>query len=185
MQFDKLLVRIGKLLDAATIPYMVIGGQAVLQYGEPRLTKDIDITIGIASEEVEKVLAIAKRGKLKSLPASPKKFARETNVLPAEDLQSGIRIDFIFGQTNYELEAIKNSQKIFVNNVSITFASVEDVIIQKIISGRPRDIEDIANILKKNAQIDAKYILRWLRMFEQELSQSFVKVFKNIQQQVL
>jgi hypothetical protein len=25
---------------------MIIGGQAVLLYGEPRLTKDIDITLG-------------------------------------------------------------------------------------------------------------------------------------------
>jgi len=29
---------------------MVIGGQAVLLYGEPRLTRDIDITLGIGVE---------------------------------------------------------------------------------------------------------------------------------------
>jgi len=29
---------------------MVIGGQAVLLYGEPRLTKDIDITLGDSGE---------------------------------------------------------------------------------------------------------------------------------------
>lgn len=26
---------------------MIIGGQAVMVYGEPRLTKDIDITLGV------------------------------------------------------------------------------------------------------------------------------------------
>ena len=31
--FERLLERIAKVLDAAAIPYMVIGGQAVLLYG--------------------------------------------------------------------------------------------------------------------------------------------------------
>jgi len=34
---------------------MVIGGQAVLLYGEPRLTKDIDITLGKGIESLEKI----------------------------------------------------------------------------------------------------------------------------------
>jgi poly-beta-1,6-N-acetyl-D-glucosamine synthase len=42
--FQPLLARIGRLLDEARVSYMVIGAQAVLVYGEPRLTEDIDIT---------------------------------------------------------------------------------------------------------------------------------------------
>ena len=45
--FKKLLKKIANELNTNNIPYMVIGGQAVLLYGEPRLTKDIDITLGI------------------------------------------------------------------------------------------------------------------------------------------
>ena len=44
--FQKLLKKIANELSAHNIPYMVIGGQAVLLYGEPRVTKDIDITLG-------------------------------------------------------------------------------------------------------------------------------------------
>jgi hypothetical protein len=32
---------VARELKEASIPYMVIGGQAVLLYGEPRLTRDI------------------------------------------------------------------------------------------------------------------------------------------------
>jgi hypothetical protein len=32
-------------LNEQNIPYMIIGGQAVLLYGKPRLTRDIDITL--------------------------------------------------------------------------------------------------------------------------------------------
>jgi hypothetical protein len=38
--FQALLVRLARALDSAGIPYMVIGGQAVLLYGEPRLTRN-------------------------------------------------------------------------------------------------------------------------------------------------
>ena len=44
---ENLLGRIGSALKAARIPYMVIGGQAVLLYGEPRMTRDIDVSLGI------------------------------------------------------------------------------------------------------------------------------------------
>ena len=37
---------------------MVIGGQAVLVYGEPRFTKGIDITLGAGVERLDEVLKL-------------------------------------------------------------------------------------------------------------------------------
>ena len=45
--FQALLARLALELEARSLPYMVIGGQAVLVHGEPRLTRDIDITLGV------------------------------------------------------------------------------------------------------------------------------------------
>ncbi|MDT8395705.1 MAG: hypothetical protein RRA32_04540 [bacterium] len=44
--FQELIARIAASLNVRKIPYMIIGGQAVLLYGEPRLTRDIDVTLG-------------------------------------------------------------------------------------------------------------------------------------------
>ena len=33
---------------------MLIGGQAVLLYGEPRLTRDIDITLGVDVDKIRR-----------------------------------------------------------------------------------------------------------------------------------
>ncbi len=46
---------------------MVIGGQAVLLYGEPRLTKDIDITLGIDISELDRVMKVVAGLKLNIL----------------------------------------------------------------------------------------------------------------------
>ena len=56
--FQRLLKKVSRELQKASIPYMVIGGQAVLLYGEPRLTRDIDITLGIGVEGLNKVKGI-------------------------------------------------------------------------------------------------------------------------------
>lgn len=54
----ELLKKIASELATEKIPYMIIGGQALLIYGEPRLTKDIDITLG---EEMEERIAWLRR----------------------------------------------------------------------------------------------------------------------------
>jgi len=46
---------------------MVIGGQAVLLYGEPSLTRDIDITLGIGVNELNKVKRVVSAIGLKIL----------------------------------------------------------------------------------------------------------------------
>ncbi len=79
--FDKTLARIGASLQKAEIPYMIIGGQAVLLYGEPRLTRDIDITIGINTDRLETLLAIVLDLSLKPLPEDISAFVRQTMVL--------------------------------------------------------------------------------------------------------
>src|SRR5438094_1778890 len=57
--FIRLLEAIGLGLEERQIPYMIIGGQAVLIYGEPRLTRDIDVTLGVGPERLADIVALA------------------------------------------------------------------------------------------------------------------------------
>jgi hypothetical protein len=57
--FQRLLESIAQGLDARSLPYMVIGGQAVLLYGEPRLTRDIDITLGVGPERWRELIEMS------------------------------------------------------------------------------------------------------------------------------
>lgn len=52
---EELLVTVAQELDKEEIPYMIIGGQAVLVYGIPRLTRDIDITLGLDTDGLARV----------------------------------------------------------------------------------------------------------------------------------
>jgi len=57
-------------------------------------------------------------------------------------------------------------------------------VIHKVISGRPRDLEDIRSILVKNPKYDFDYISGWLKEFDHSLSQKFLETFKKTQEEI-
>lgn len=178
--FEELLSRLARSLDNKAIPYMIIGGQAVLLYGEPRLTRDIDITLGITTDHLKEIVQITEDIPLKILPEDVYEFVGKTMVLPTLHEDTGIRIDFIFSFTPYEQEAIQRVRLIPIKGTVVKFASPEDVIIHKIFAGRPRDIEDVRGIILKNPELDLRYIERWLKEFENSVGGDFLQVFKEI-----
>ena len=80
--FEELLKRLAVALDAARLPYMVFGGQAVLLYGEPRLTRDIDITLGVDTSQAASVLRMIEKLGLRILVDNVDQFLSQTFVLP-------------------------------------------------------------------------------------------------------
>lgn len=178
--FESLLARIGRALDDARIPYMVIGGQAVLQYGEPRLTRDIDITLGIDIDKIDKILSLVKSLGLAPSVKDVETFLKTTNVLPASDGVSGVRVDFLFSSSPYEREAIARAVPIRVSDYDVCYATVEDIIIHKVVAGRPRDLDDVKGILCRNPHYDRTYVRQWLSSLGNALTIDFLSRFSTV-----
>jgi hypothetical protein len=179
--FQELLARIAESLSRNRLPYMIIGGQAVLLYGEPRLTRDIDITLGVGIDRLEEVISVVTELSLSPLPEDVPSFVGKTMVLPTVEKSTGIRVDFIFSFTPYEKEAIGRVRRINIFGQEVCFASVEDLIIHKVFAGRPRDLEDVRRILLKQPRIDEDYIRSWLGRFDSVLEEKhFLKTFEDI-----
>ena len=182
--FKELISRLGTSLSRRKIPYMVIGGQAVLLYGSPRLTKGIDITLGVSVDRLADMEEMCRFEDFKILPENHKVFVQDTHVLPVKDESTGIRIVFISSYTPYEEQAIKRAKSVRIGTGEAQFASVEDVIIHKIFSDRPRDMEDVRNIMVKNPDTDRVYIRKWLQEFDKTVDGSkFTDTFEKILQE--
>lgn len=177
--FEKLLARLGLALDAAGLGYMVIGGQAVLIHGEPRLTRDIDVTVAASLDELPRLLDLIRGLDLEVL-VDAEEFARETMVLPCLDRVTGIRVDFILADTAYEREAMARACAVRLANTLVRFASPEDLVVHKIIAGRPRDLEDVRSVLLKQPEMDITLVRGNLREFEVALEQSFILEFDRL-----
>ena len=182
---EKLIKKIAQKLDSKSVDYMIIGGQAVLLYGSPRLTRDIDITLCADTDKFQIIKKICTESGLRILPENPEDFAVETKVLPAEDVESNIRIDFIFSFTPYETEAFKRTKEVFMDGYPVKFASCEDVIIHKMVAARAIDEEDVRTLLVKNRKsLDVDYIRKWLLEFGKlSEQQGVLKRFENLMKQ--
>lgn len=179
--FEEILSKIAVCFKKNNIPYMIIGGQAVLLYGEPRLTRDIDITLGVNIEHFAEILSLINELSLKPVVRDLEAFVRDTMVLPAIEESTGVRLDFIFSFTPYETEAIGRARKIPILGQEVFFASPEDLIIHKIFAGRAIDLEDVKSVMCKNKNVDVKHIRGKLKEFDEfSDKKGFLKTFDEI-----
>ena len=174
--FTKLLKKIAIALDQKGISYMVIGGQAVLLHGEPRMTRDIDITVGITTEQIDQILDVIPEIQLKPL-VDPHDFTIQTMVLPCQDPENHIRVDFIFSFSPYGRQAMERVRLVDMEGAHAKFASAEDLVIHKVFAGRPRDMEDVKSVLLKNPEMDTRYIRQWLNELGEATGERFVDRF--------
>jgi len=178
--YENLLGKLARVLDSADIRYMVIGGQAVLLHGEPRLTRDIDVTIGSDASILDRLLEITSGADMVPSIEDPHEFVRKTNVLPLTDRSSSIRVDLIFSFTPYEAEAIQRSIPVALGGTRVKFAAVEDLIIHKLVAGRPRDIDDVRGVLAATPEMDEAYLTKWLASFRGVVHRDLVSEFNEI-----
>jgi predicted nucleotidyltransferase len=164
--FSALLASLTRALDEKGLPFMLIGGQAVLLHGRPRLTEDIDVTLGADPGRLADVRAVCETLALRPLPEDLEAFVRQTFVLPALHEESGVRIDFIFSTTPYERQAIGRAERVDVGGTAVPFATAEDLIVHKLFAGRPRDWEDAVGVARrKGGTLDWAYVERWAAEF--------------------
>src|SRR5262245_30618147 len=112
-ELDDALLILSSWLTENEIGHMVIGGFAVTVWGEPRFTRDLDVTISVPADKFEETVnRISQR--FASLSQDPVKFATETRVLPI--MVESVPVDVIFAALPYEEDAIVRAHRIKLKN---------------------------------------------------------------------
>ena len=162
------LGRLAQRLSASGTPYMVIGGFANLQWGRPRLTQDLDVTIAADDEQLERLLAVLAPA-FRARVEAPMEFARSTAVVPLESAE-GVRIDMVIARLALEHEAIARARTVRIMDIEVRFATAEDLILHKIISERSRDLEDVEGIVRRQrGALDLEYLRPRIRQLSNAL----------------
>lgn len=111
----------------------------------------------------------AVEGDFKALPQDVERFVSLTWVLPLEHKKTKLRVDVIFSATQLERKAIKRAKKVQVEDIAISYILPEELVVQKVIAGRPKGLEDAKGILNVQGEgIDQERIERLIRSFAQE-----------------
>ncbi len=124
------------------IPYAIIGGIAVQRWGQPRFTRDVDVTILLPPGKEEPILReIA--GLFPPRIEDAVAFALEHRVLPIT-VPGGSEADLSLGLPGYEEHVIARAVLYDLGQGrEVRLCSPEDLIIHKALAGRPQDLLDI------------------------------------------
>lgn len=154
---ESAVAEVAEFLDGQRVPYMVIGGFANLYWGRPRLTQDVDVTVQVPdSAWPDFVAQVGQRFQL--LRDDALDFARKTRVVPITT-PAGIRIDLVLAGLPYEESAIRRAVTVNVEGRSVRLCTAEDLIVHKLASERPRDLEDVEGIIQRQAgALDRTYL---------------------------
>ena len=147
-----------RLLEKTGCQWMLIGGVAASLLGKPRFTADIDAVALIEDEKLANLLKVAKRLGFKARIKDAVEFAQQNRVLLLKHIKTGINVDLSLSLLPFEREAIKRSKRFKIANITFNLPTPEDLIIFKAVAHRPRDIEDIREIIKIHTKVNKKYI---------------------------
>jgi len=151
-----------RFLTARGIPYAIIGGLAVQRWGQPRLTRDVDVTVLLPAGREEPVLreiVAAFTPRIDDAVA----FAIEHRVLPVE-VEGGSEADISLGLPGYEEHVVDRTVPYDLGEGrEVKLCSAEDLIVHKALAGRPQDLLDIEGVVARQGKaLDVAYIRRWL-----------------------
>ena len=166
-----LLIKVAKILERLKIPYVITGGMAVLIWGRPRFTADIDIVVQMQAEKIDglgkALIELGKAGYVdKEAMEQALEHRGEFNFIDGE---TGVKVDFwIKKGTKFGLQEFKKKKAKIIKGQRVYFISPENLILSKLEwyqkSQSTRHLEDIASILKiSGAKLDTRYLKQWAK----------------------
>jgi hypothetical protein len=161
--------------------WYVFGAQAVIAYGLPRLSADVDVTVQLVPEEPERFTREMQAAGF-ALRLDDPDFVRRTRVMPFVHLATAMPLDVVLAGSGLEDEFLDRARAVDVGGTIVPLIDPEDLIIAKVLAGRPKDMEDAHGLWRlRGRELDVGRIRRTLRLLEEALSQSdLLSAFESI-----
>jgi hypothetical protein len=133
-----------QLLNDFEVEYLVVGGFAVMKYGEPRYTKDLDLWVHNSRQNSLRVVEALKKF---GAPLEHDGINAETFTDKQVVYQIGVapvRVDILTGITGVEFaNAWKKKVASTFFGVPVHFISLDDLTTNKQALGRSSDLKDL------------------------------------------
>ena len=151
-----------KALNGAKVKYLIVGGLAVNAYGYERLTKDVDLVIGLERENIIRGLrALMAIGYILKIPVTPEQFAdpalreewrRDKNMVVLQlwsDVHRRTPVDvFVYEPFDFDKEFARAKREPVAGRIPATIISYETLLALKKTAGRSQDLTDIQKLRK-------------------------------------
>src|SRR5688572_2814409 len=135
-------IELCELLSAHGAEYLLVGGQAVIAHGYPRLTKDMDLWVRPSEENGARILAALNEFGTPLTEFTPVRFVDpDTIIMLGRD---PFRVDLLTDIPGVTFdEAWRSRASVTLDGVTIPLISRRDLIANKKAVGRLQDLADV------------------------------------------
>ncbi len=167
----ELLEALGRVLDRWGRWYL-FGAQAVVAYGAPRFSADVDVTVRLDPDDPACFVRDMEAAGF-ALRVDDPDFVRRTRVMPFAHVPTGMPLDVVLAGSGLEDEFIERAKTTDIGGARVPLIDVADLIVGKILAGRPKDAEDARNLWRLHGSDSRRRrVRRLLRLLEEALGQS-------------
>lgn len=133
---------LGDALEGVGDGWYLFGAQAALLRGSRRLTSDIDVTVLPGTTSTPDLMArLHAKGFSLRIPDADD-FVKQTRILPLVHDASGMPVDVALGGPGLEEVFLSAAEPMQLGDAVIPVATVEHLIVMKLLAGRPHDLDD-------------------------------------------
>jgi len=150
-EFEQVAFDFDAACRAAGVRYVLVGGIAVLAWGQPRTTMDIDSIVSLRKDQVEGLVASLVRHRLR---ARGEDFHDSLDVtVHAED--SAFHVDVKLSDSEETERELERAREESFEGGRLRIASPEDTIAWKLRFGSPQDVADARSIwIRQQGRLD-------------------------------
>jgi hypothetical protein len=148
-------------LERSGYRYALIGGFALSQWKVVRLTYDIDFKLLVPNLDYTSA-----RNFLHTTFPAPGRSGAPVNPFIVSVTIDDVIVDFLLCLPGYEEQIIKRAVQRKLGNLTVWVSTAEDLIIQKAITRRSKDWQDVEELLiVQFGDLNYEYIESWLKQF--------------------
>lgn len=168
-------------LESQELPHALVGGLAASLRGRTRVTEDADFVVVCS---VDRALELAE-----SLDGQPfellfpefEQVIRRSFILPLRHRETGIVVDLAIGVSGLEQQVVSRATLVTIGDRQFPVATAEDLILMKMIAGRPQDDQDVRGIVSiAHDSLDWNYCLRVAEQLEQAVGIDMVEQIRRL-----